>query len=92
MRGTSHEKTGQPCQGAHCWNLLSGDVLVVAVADGAGSAALGEIGAAIAAQTAIDTLRCREAMPAWPTSDAGWRLLLTATLELLVRRRDDRPT
>jgi hypothetical protein len=78
VRGTSHEKTGQPCQDAHCWDILA--VLAVTVADGAGSATLGEVGATIAAQTAIDTLRRRAAMPAWPASDADWCLLLTETL------------
>ena len=81
VRGTSHEKTGQPCQDAHCWDILSDDVLAVAVADGAGSAALGEVGATIAAQTSIDTLRRQAAMPPWPASDADWRLLLTETLK-----------
>lgn len=42
VRGTTHEKTGQPCQDAHCWEQLPESVLVAAVADGAGSAALGE--------------------------------------------------
>ena len=80
-RGTSHEKTGQPCQDAHRWAILSEDVLAVAVADGAGSAALGEVGAAIAAQTAIDTLRRQAARPAWPASAADWHILLTETLK-----------
>ena len=49
VRGTSHEKTGQPCQDAHCLELLPDGSLVAAVADGAGSAALGEVGAGVVA-------------------------------------------
>ncbi|NJK69758.1 MAG: protein phosphatase 2C domain-containing protein, partial [Microcoleus sp. SU_5_3] len=48
VTGTSHEKRSQPCQDAHCWRLLPNNVLAAAVADGAGSAALAEIGAKIA--------------------------------------------
>ena len=81
VRGMGHEKTGQPCQDAHCWDVLSDDILAVAVADGASSAALGEVGAAIAAQIAVNALRCQAALPAWPTSDAGWRILLTEVLK-----------
>jgi Protein phosphatase 2C len=43
VTGTSHEKRSQPCQDAHCWRVLSNGVLVAAVADGAGSAALAEV-------------------------------------------------
>jgi hypothetical protein len=57
VRGTSHEKTGQPCQDAHRWEMSSEKIMLAAVADGAGSAPLGEVGATIAAQTAIDTIQ-----------------------------------
>lgn len=56
VRGKSHEKTGQLCQDAHNWQQLPSGVLVAAVADGAGSAALGEVGAAVAAETAVATI------------------------------------
>jgi serine/threonine protein phosphatase PrpC len=79
--GTSHEKTGQPCQDAHRWKLLPGDVLVGAVADGVGSAALGDVGATIAVQTAIDTLCLRQDTPQCPASDEAWRALLTDALQ-----------
>ena len=49
VRGTSHEKTGQPCQDAHRWEILPGAILVAAVADGAGSASLGDMGAQVGA-------------------------------------------
>lgn len=61
VRGKSHEKAGQLCQDAHHWEKLPGGVLVGAVADGAGSAVLGKVGAIVAAQTAVETICLKEA-------------------------------
>ncbi len=60
--GTSHEKVKQLCQDAHYWKKLSETILVAAVADGAGSAMLGKVGAIVAAQTAIETVCLRAEM------------------------------
>jgi hypothetical protein len=76
VRGTSHEKTGQPCQDAHAWNVLPNDVLVAAVADGAGSAPLGDVGSMVASRAVVDFLAVKLAWP-WPQADEGWHLLLT---------------
>lgn len=57
VAGASHLKTGQPCQDAFAWERLPDGTLAVAVADGAGSALLGEIGAAVAVQAALQSLR-----------------------------------
>ena len=50
--GTSHARTGAPCQDAGCCRLVKAhdgrDILLAAVADGAGSAKRSEAGAAIA--------------------------------------------
>jgi hypothetical protein len=54
--GVSHEKAALPCQDAHRWVTLPDGTLLVAVADGAGSAALGELGAAVAVDCAIRTM------------------------------------
>lgn len=54
--GVSHEKVSLPCQDAHRWRILPDGRLLAAVADGAGSAERAEIGAAIAADAAIDYL------------------------------------
>jgi hypothetical protein len=53
----------------------------MAVADGAGSAALGDMGARIAVQTAIDMLCRQQNTPSWPTSDEAWQILLTNALQ-----------
>jgi Protein phosphatase 2C len=56
VRGTSHERTELPCQDAHYLERPSADLIIAAVADGAGSAALAEVGAAIATRTATEAL------------------------------------
>jgi len=57
VRGVGHIKVGLPCQDAHAWRLLAPDVIGVAVADGAGSAQLSEIGARIAADSALNAIQ-----------------------------------
>jgi len=57
VRGTSHEKTGLPCQDAFAWERTPHGILIAAVADGAGTAALADVGATLAARTAVSTLR-----------------------------------
>lgn len=79
VRGTSHEKTRQPCQDAYHWDILPEGVLVAAAADGAGSATLADVGADVAARTAVDAIIQREA--ALPEDDDGWRSLLTEALK-----------
>lgn len=54
--GTSHQKRSQPCQDAHCWQITPEGVLIAAVADGAGSATFGEVGAQIAVRTVVSHL------------------------------------
>ena len=57
VRGTSHEATGAPCQDYCAGRVVptpGGPVLVVAVADGAGSASHSEVGARLAAETFVE--------------------------------------
>ncbi|MGB3535642.1 MAG: PP2C family serine/threonine-protein phosphatase [Microcoleaceae cyanobacterium] len=56
VTGKGHEKRDIPCQDAHLWEILSPDSLVVAVADGAGSAKLSAVGAQVAVQTAVEVI------------------------------------
>ncbi|MEG4517572.1 MULTISPECIES: PP2C family serine/threonine-protein phosphatase [unclassified Microcoleus] len=78
--GTSHEKRSQPCQDAHCWRLLPNGVLAAAVADGAGSAALAEIGAKIAVEAVVETI-CQQ-QERLPQNDDEWQVFLTASLQV----------
>ena len=81
VRGTSHERVKQLCQDAHHWEMLPEGILVAAVADGAGSATLGKVGAIVAAQTAVETIRLKTATPGSLLDDAGWQVLLSKALE-----------
>src|SRR4028119_1025103 len=78
--GTSHEKRSQPCQDAHCWRLLPNGVLAAAVADGAGSAALAEVGAKIAVEAVVETI-CQQP-ERLPQNDDEWQAFLTASLQV----------
>jgi hypothetical protein len=72
VRGASHEKSGQPCQDAHRWEVLPDGVLVAAIADGAGSAALAEVGATVAARAAVESaIRGLAALTACPSREDG---------------------
>jgi hypothetical protein len=56
VQGLSHQKQGLPCQDALEYRCLPGGILLVALADGAGSAAHSEQGARTAVQVAVDAL------------------------------------
>ncbi len=54
VTGTSHRRSGLPCQDSSSYGV-SGEVLIAAVADGAGSAAMSDVGSALAAETSVRT-------------------------------------
>jgi hypothetical protein len=79
VQGQSHRRAGQACQDAHRWQVV-GEILIVAVADGAGSASCAEIGSALATHAAVDKaaeLLRRER----PRTAAGWQVLLERAFE-----------
>ncbi len=78
--GTSHIKNKQLCQDAHHWQLLPGNVLVAAAADGAGSASQGKVGAMVAVETAIENLSLKEITRKSLADDEVVQLLLTDAL------------
>ncbi len=59
VQGLSHQKQGLPCQDALKYDCLPGGILLVALADGAGSAVHAELGAQAAVQAALDQLLAR---------------------------------
>jgi len=69
VTGTSHLKTAQTCQDAHHWIQLPGGILVAAVADGAGSTTMGEIGAALAVRTSVESLCGRLSISGLPSTE-----------------------
>ncbi|HOX04491.1 MAG TPA: PP2C family serine/threonine-protein phosphatase [Candidatus Paceibacterota bacterium] len=80
VRGRHHRLTGQPCQDAVLWQILPGHALAVALADGAGSAPFGEVGAHLAVRTAIGELAGSGPVPGhWPGLDA-WESRLRSAL------------
>lgn len=72
VRGSAHERSGSPCQDAHMISELPDGTVIMAVADGAGSASLGQLGATIAAQIAVSALNAR-LQDAFPTGREAWR-------------------
>jgi serine/threonine protein phosphatase PrpC len=56
VTGKSHEKQNIPCQDAQGYKRLSDHQLIFAVADGAGSSKLSDLGANLAVKTALITL------------------------------------
>ncbi|WP_212720148.1 MULTISPECIES: protein phosphatase 2C domain-containing protein [unclassified Synechocystis] len=51
--GSFHVETGLPCQDYGAYQTLGKDILIGAVADGAGSAKHSDLGAKVAVETAI---------------------------------------
>lgn len=54
--GSSHLLTSKPCQDSHGYQSLPGDVLLIAVADGLGTAEKSEIGSRLAVDTALASM------------------------------------
>jgi hypothetical protein len=75
VRGVSHERLGMPCQDAQDYRVLPGGTLLVALADGAGSAAFSDQGARAAVNEALHALSdvFQNTIPA--DSDAWKRLM-----------------
>jgi hypothetical protein len=76
VAGTSHLAGGLPCQDAHGWRIEPGDVLLVACADGAGSAARSDEGARLAVDAALAALAAVLGAAGVPADEAGWGRLL----------------
>jgi hypothetical protein len=75
VRGLSHLRSGTPCQDAHLCEVFSGGTLVVAVADGAGSAPQAAVGSACVVRAAVQRLVNRLGH-GLPRADEDWRGLL----------------
>jgi hypothetical protein len=78
VRGISHERLGMPCQDAQGFRVLPDGTLIVALADGAGSAAYSDQGAQRAVESALEWLG-NYLNPGLPLDDAGWDFMLRET-------------
>ncbi|HVN55427.1 MAG TPA: PP2C family serine/threonine-protein phosphatase [Anaerolineaceae bacterium] len=89
VAGTSHVRLGIPCQDAAGILQLPNGYLIVALADGAGSARLSEQGAQLAVEKALAALESRVGL--WPAGTTGdWEGALRAAFQrarLALRRR-----
>lgn len=83
VAGTSHQQRGLPCQDYHYWEILAPGILVAAVADGAGSATLAEVGSQVAAGAAVEAISQKYSDLHVATEDeASWQQLLLHGLEV----------
>lgn len=80
VQGLSHERHGATCQDAYTWERLSSGGLLVVVADGAGSAPHGQIGATVAARAAAGSISAKWANPPTLGHDGEWIALLHEAL------------
>lgn len=82
VAGTSHLKRQTPCQDAHIVQELQGGALVIAVADGAGSASRAQEGAEFAVHSAMNFL-C-QAIPLYkPNTIQAWKELVSQSFDLV---------
>ncbi len=79
VRGSGHEQSGAECQDAHAVDVTLG-MMVVAVADGAGSARYAALGSAAAASAALDSVRAERAL-GLPQTESAWRDCLARVLD-----------
>ncbi len=84
VQGTSHVRAAIPCQDAYVHAELATGELIIAVADGAGSAFYGGEGAQLAVTTAVDTV-CAALAKYRPASWQAWRVVLQSTFDAAQR-------
>ncbi len=77
VAGTSHQKNDIPCQDAHGHRVLLNGAVVIAVADGAGTASRSDEGAQRAVKQALDSLE-RDLAYSVPRTEFEWQRLMKA--------------
>jgi hypothetical protein len=80
VAGSSHRAAGRGCDDAHGFRPLPHGGVLLAAADGAGSAPRGAQGAALAVRAAIDSVSCRLTAGMPPAGAIGWQSLLRTAL------------
>ena len=90
ITGSSHQRFGEPCQDAAGWALGPERSLIVAVADGAGSAKLGGEGARLAISTAIDHLTGRRSLGSGESHEKDLIAALERARSALASEAEDR--
>jgi len=83
VRGAGHARADQVCQDAHTFGLLPNGVLIAAVADGAGSAGLSEIGSELAVESARVVIAASGTSNLPDATDTeGWREKLATAFSI----------
>jgi hypothetical protein len=90
VAGSAHRNYGQPCQDAAGWALGPDRCLIVAVADGAGSAKLGGEGARLAVSTAVNNLAGRRSLGSGDSSKKDLLAALELARSALMSEAEDR--
>lgn len=81
VTGTSHLRIGRGCDDAHLYRIVGNNTLLLAVADGAGSASHSARGAAVAVQAAIDAAEAALTEQGEPQQTEEWQPVLQGILE-----------
>ena len=84
VTGTHHQRTGQGCQDAHHYRHLENGILLIAVADGAGSARFAAESAQRSVEVACNWLE-GSLSKELPVDPIAWQNLLVATFEVVHR-------
>ncbi|MDQ4078059.1 MAG: protein phosphatase 2C domain-containing protein [Chloroflexota bacterium] len=96
VQGTSHQRADLPCQDAYSIQVVEDETLLIAVADGAGSAPCAEEGAQHAVEQAMAAMRSVLKVPT-PDTEEAWITGLTGVFEQArqalqeLAHRQDRP-
>ena len=87
--GTSHQKQQMPCQDYGDWKIFN-DVIVGAVADGAGSVKYASVGAKLAVKTVLEyTTDIEQWRQFQPLSEAQARVLFAKTVKKVVTAMEE---
>lgn len=78
--GTSHLRMGRGCDDAHAYRLCDNNILLLAVADGAGSASHSAKGAATAAQVVLDSAEQSLTHQGEPVQQEQWQDILSTVI------------
>src|SRR5438046_3428419 len=72
VTGTSHYRMGRGCDDAHAYRIGDNNMLLLAVADGAGSAKMSALGAQTAVQKALDVAEQTISQQGEPVEREQW--------------------
>ena len=92
VTGIGHLKNGRGCDDAHAYRRLSNGTLILAVADGAGSADRAAEGALLAVSTALDTAETMLMSQDEPANHEQWSAFLESVLKAVRTSIEERAT